>query len=149
VVRFAASAREGRIQVKRIALAVLVGIIVFATVYGFAASLAVGSQTLGAGTSTVAACQSTTLTASYAVTYDSTIPAYKVGVVTVNGLDTTAGHCASKAFRVTLTGPGASNASLGEITGTTPAAGASFTADFTPSNVAASSVTGLHVVISG
>jgi hypothetical protein len=134
--------------VRRTALALLVGGIVFSTVYGFAASLGVGSKTLGAGNSAVAACQSTTLTASYATAYDSSIPGYKIGVVTVNGLDTTSGtNCASKSFRVTLTN--ASNTSLAEVTGTTPASGTSFTADFTSSGVSASSVTGVHVVISG
>jgi len=131
-------------------LALVIGAIVFGTVYGFAASLGVGSKTLGAGTSAVAACQSGTLTASYATSYDSTIPGYKVGITTVNGLDTTsATNCASKAFRVTLTGPGASNASLAEVTGTTPASGTSFTADFTSSNIPAANITGIHIVISG
>jgi hypothetical protein len=134
---------------KRALTALLAGIVVFATVYGFAASLSVSSSSLGAGTTSVAACQNATLTASYAVSYDSSIPAYKVGVVTVTGLDTTAGKCPSKAFKVTLTGPGASNASLGEVTGTTPGSGTSFTADFTSSNVSAASVTNIHVVISG
>jgi hypothetical protein len=122
---------------------------VFETVYGFAASLSVNSTSLGAGTSSVAACQSGTLTASYAVTYDGTIPAYKVGVVTVSGLDTSAGRCAAKSYRVTLSGPGASNASLAEITGTTPGSGTTFSPDFSSSNVNAASVTGIHVVISG
>ncbi|MEP7060636.1 MAG: hypothetical protein ABI828_07880 [Actinomycetota bacterium] len=134
---------------KRTLTALLAGIVVFATVYGFAASLSVSASSLGAGTSAVAACQSATLTASYAVAYDSSIPAYKVGVVTVSGLDTGAGKCPSKAFKVTLTGPGASNASLGEVTGTTPSSGTTFTADFTSSNVSAASITNIHVVISG
>jgi hypothetical protein len=134
---------------KRILTAVVAGILVFGVVYGFAASLSMNSASLGAGTSSVAACQAATLTASYAVTYDATLPAYKVGVVTVSGLDTTPGRCASKAFKVTLTGPGASNASLGEVIGTTPGAGTTFTADFTSSNVSAASVTGTHIVISG
>jgi hypothetical protein len=132
------------------AVALLVAGIVFAALYGFAASLGVNSKTLGAGTSAVAACQAGTLTASYATTYDSTIPGYKVGVVTVNGLDTVSGtNCASKAFKVTLTGPAASNASLGEVTGTTPASGTSFTADFSGSGVSAASVTGIHITIAG
>jgi hypothetical protein len=136
--------------VKRIALALLIGAIVFGAVYGLAASLGVSSKALGAGNSSVVACQSTTLTAGYAVLYDSSIPGYKVGVLTVTGLDTTSGtNCASKAFRITLTGPGASNASLGEVTGTTPASGTSFTADFTSLGVSAASVTGVHITISG
>jgi hypothetical protein len=136
-------------RMKRLLVALLVGAVVFSAVYGFAASLSVGSSSLGAGTSAVAACQSGTLTASYAVTYDSSIPAYKVGVVTVSGLDTSSGHCATKSYKVTLTGPGASNASLAEVTGTTPSSGTTFSPDFTTSNVNAASVTGIHVVISG
>lgn len=132
---------------KRALIAGLAGLVVFATVYGFAASLSVSAASLGAGTSAVAACQSATLTASYAVAYDSSIPAYKVGVVTVTGLDTGAGKCPSKSFKITLTN-GANN-SLGEVTGTTPASGTSFTADFTSANVSASAVSNVHVVISG
>jgi hypothetical protein len=136
-------------RMKRLLVAVLMGTVVFGAVYGFAASLSVGSSSLGAGTSAVAACQSGTLTASYAVTYDPSIPAYKVGIVTVSGLDTSSGHCGSKSYKVTLTGPGASNASLAETTGTTPSSGTTFSPDFTTSNVNAASVTGIHVVISG
>jgi hypothetical protein len=132
--------------VKRMAVALLIGGIVFGTLYGFAASLGVNSNTLGAGTSAVAACQAGTLTASYGTSYDSTIPGYKVGTVTVSGLAAT---CYSKAFKVTLTGPGASNASLGEVTGTTPSSGATFPADFSASGVSAASVTGIHITIAG
>src|ERR671937_3120056 len=133
---------------RRVSVAVLVAGVVFGAVYGLAASLGVSSKSLGAGNSAVAACQAGTLTASYAVSYDSTLPGYKVGVVTVTGLDTTSPtNCASKAFRITLTN--SSNASLGEVTGTTPASGTSFTADFTSSGVLASSVTGVHVSIAG
>ncbi|MCA1830211.1 MAG: hypothetical protein LC663_01650 [Actinobacteria bacterium] len=129
-------------------MAIVVGLIVFGVVYGFAASMTVTSKTLGAGNTTVAACQAATLSAAYATAYDSTIPGYKVGVVTVSGLDTTsATNCASKSFRVSLTN--SSNTSLGEVTGTTPASGTTFTADFTSSNVSAASVANVHVVISG
>jgi hypothetical protein len=133
---------------RRFAVALLVGAVVFGAVYGLAASLGVSSKSLGAGNASVSACQSGTLTASYAVTYDSSLPGYKVGVVTVSGLDTTSPtNCASKAFRITLTN--ASNTSLAEVTGTTPASGTTFTADFTSSGVLASSVTGVHVSIAG
>ena len=132
---------------KRIAIASASAAVIFGGVYGLAASLGVSSQSLGSGNSAVASCQSTTLTPSYATTYDSTLPGYKVGVVTVNGLDTTAGKCASKAFKLTLVN--SSNTSLGEVTGTTPASGTSFTADFTASNVSAASVTGVHALVTG
>jgi len=138
------------VAVRRTLLAIVVGAVVFGSIYAMAASLGVSTKTLGAGTTAVAACQSATLTANYATSYDSTIPGYKVGVVTVTGLDTTSPtNCASKSFKVTLTGPGASNASLAEVTGSTPASGTQFTADFSSSNVAAASVTGVHVVITG
>jgi uncharacterized membrane protein (UPF0136 family) len=134
--------------VRRFVFAVLIGGTIFGAVYGLAASLGVNGQTLGAGNASVAACQSGTLTAGYATTYDSTIPGYKVGVVTVTGLDTTsATNCASKSFKVTLTG--SSSSSLAQVTGTTPGSGTSFTADFTSSNVSAASVLGVHIVITG
>jgi hypothetical protein len=129
---------------KRLILALMTAMVVFGGVYGLAASLNVSSQTLGSGNSAVAACQSGTLAVSYAVSYESTIPGHEVGVVTVSGLES---GCYSKAFKVTLTNT--SNASLGEVSSTTPAAGTSFTADFGSSNVPAANVTGVHVVISG
>lgn len=135
---------------KRAALAVVVGVAVFGSVYGLAASLGVTSRTLGSGSSVVAGCQATQLTVAYAPVYDATLPGYKVGVVTVTGLDTTsATNCATKSFKVTLTGT--ANASLGEISGTTPGSGTSFTADFTSNNpiVSAANVTGVHVLITG
>ena len=129
----------------------LVGTAVFGSVYGLAASLGVTSRTLGAGNSVVAGCQATQLTVSYAAAYDSTLPGYKVGQVTVTGLDTTsATNCASKSFEITLVN--ASNVSLGKISGTTPAAPAtSFVADFSSNNplVSAANVTGVHLLITG
>jgi hypothetical protein len=132
---------------KRIVVALGVGVIVFSGIFGLASSLGVSSQSLGSGNAAVAACQATTLTSSFATAYDAALPGYKVGVVTVNGLDTTAGKCPSKSFKVSLVN--ASNVSLGEVTGTTPASGTTFTADFTASAALAASVTGVHVLITG
>jgi hypothetical protein len=132
---------------KRIAVAIASATVIFGGVYGFAASLGVSSGSMGSGNSAVASCQSTSLTPSYASAYDSTLPGYKVGIATVNGLDTTATHCASKSYRITLVN--SSNTSLGEVTGTTPASGTSFTADFTASGVSAANVTGVHVLVTG
>ncbi len=133
---------------KRTLTAIFAGILVFATVYGFAASLTVTSASLGAGTTAVAACQSTALNATYTPTYQSGLPGYESTTVTVNGLDETAPKCGGKAIRVTLTGPGASNVSLGEQTATL-ATGVGTTQAFTFTGVKAADVTGLHVVISG
>src|SRR5207249_3247034 len=128
--------------------AILVGAVVFAGMYALAASLGVASDTLGAGNSVVAACQAGTLSVSYAPTYNAAAPAgYRATTVTIGNLDTTAGGCGGKAIRITLTGPGGSNASLGEQTGTTPSSGT--TMGFSFPGVSASDVTGVHVVISG
>lgn len=133
---------------RKMIVALLVGATVSAGVYAAAASLTVGSDTLGAGNTAVAACQAGTLTAAYATSYAAGLPGYKVGVVTVNGLDTVSGtNCASKAYKITLTGT--ADASLAEITGTTPASGTSFTADFSADDIKAEDVLGVHVVITG
>lgn len=133
---------------KRTLIALLLGAVVFVTMYGFAASLSVTSDALGAGASAVAVCQSTAVNATYAPTYQSGFPGYEATTATVNGLDETGPKCGGKAIRVTLTGPGASNASLGEQTATLPT-GAGTTQAFTFTGVKVSDVTGLHVVISG
>jgi len=128
---------------KRGIVAALLGLFTFGGVYGLAASLNLTSDGLGAATSVVAACQATTLNATYTSSYSATTPGYTVTTVTVNGLAST---CYTKAYRITLTGAG--NASLGEATGTTPSSGTSFAATFSPA-VNANSLTGISVVISG
>lgn len=127
---------------KRIAIAVLVGGVVFGAVFGLAASINVSSDGLGAGNASVAACQSGTLTSSFATAYDSSIPGYAVSTVTVSGLQS---GCYDKDYSVTLTGSG--NAPLGEVAGTTPSSGAGFDLDFGSAGVAAAALTGVHVVI--
>jgi len=129
---------------KRLFLALGVAGLVFGGVYGLAASLNVSTQTLGSGNSAVAACQAGALTVSYATAYESAIPGHEIGVVTVTGLQS---GCYTKAFKVTLVN--SSNASLGEVSNTTPSSGSSFTADFSASNVSAALVAGVHVAISG
>lgn len=127
---------------KRLLAAAIIAVVSFSAVYGLAASLNLSSDGLGAGTATVAACQSGTLTATYTSSYSASTPGYTVGTVTVTGLATT---CYSKAYRITLYGSGGT--SLGEATGTTPSSGTSFSATFSPA-VAAASVTGVAVVLS-
>lgn len=129
---------------KRLPIAMALAVVIFGGVYGLAASLNVSSQTLGAGNTSVAACQAGTLTASYATSYSSSLTGYQVGVVTVSGLQS---GCYSKAFKVALTN--GSNTSLGEVTGTAPSSGTTFTADFTSSNVLAANVSGINVTITG
>jgi hypothetical protein len=128
---------------KRVLAAIIAGLITFGAVYGLAASLNLTSDSLGAGTVVVASCQAGALNATYTSTYSAATPGYTVGTVTVTGLAAT---CYSKAYKITLSG--AANASLGEATGATPSSGASFAATFSPA-LAATSVTGISVVISG
>ena len=133
---------------KRVILALMVGAIIFGAIFALAASLGVSSNTLGAGSSAVSACQTGTLTVAYTPTYSAAAPVgYQATTVTVGNIDTAAGACGGKAIKVTLTGPGASNASLGEQTGTVPTTGTSMGLTFT--GVAASDVTGVHVAITG
>jgi hypothetical protein len=134
---------------KRLLLAVGIATVVFGGVFGLAASLGVNTQTLGAGNTAVAACQSTALTTAYATVYDSTVPGYEVTTITVTGLDTTSPtNCANKPYKITLTN--SSNASLGEVSGTTPASGTSFiTSTMAGSNILAANATGIHLTITG
>jgi hypothetical protein len=128
---------------KRIIGAAAAGVVAFSGIYALAASLNVTSNTLGAGTSVVAACQAAALNASYTpLSYSTSVPGYTAATVTVSGLAST---CYSLPYRVTLYGSG--NTSLGEATGTTPSSGTSFAASFTA--VSAASVTGVAIVIGG
>jgi hypothetical protein len=129
---------------KKTMFAFVLALTIFGAVYGFAATLNVGTNTLSAGNATVASCQASgTPTGTYSVAYDSTLPGYKVSGVTVTGLDT---NCAGKAISVTLTG--AANSNLGTITGTIPVGGGSLA--MAPSgSIAAAGVTGLSVAING
>lgn len=126
---------------KRLLVALVVGAVVFGSVWAFAASLTVNSKTLGAGSGTVASCNASA-NISYNTVYSSPLPGYKVTTAPI----TSAAACATMAYRVTLTD--AANASLGEVTGTLDGTGAA-SPDFTSSNVPASSVVGVQLVISG
>ena len=126
-------------------LALTLALTIFGAVYGFAATLNVGANSLSAGNASVASCQASgTPTGTYAVAYDTTLAAYKISGVTVTNLDT---GCAGKSISVTLTGAsGATN--LATITGTVPAGGGSLA--LSPSStIAAASVSGVSVAING
>jgi hypothetical protein len=127
--------------VKRLLGALAGGVAVFGLIFAMAASLNFTSDSLGAGTAVVASCQAGVMNAQYASTYTPASSGYTTGIVTVTGLTA---PCYSLPFRVSLTG--AAGASLGEVTGTTPAVGTSFTATFT--TVSESSILGIAAVIS-
>ena len=126
----------------KLVLAAVVSCIVFAGVYGFAASLGLSSSGLGAGSSVVAACGSG-IQASYTTAYAASIPGYSVSQVNLASIPA---GCLSKSYKIQLTG--AAGVAVGsEMTGTLPASG-------TTANIAtagtpdASLVTGISVVIS-
>jgi hypothetical protein len=123
--------------------AAVLALTIFGAVYGFAATLNVGSSTLSAGNATVSSCETSTATGTYAVAYDPAVPGYKVSGVTITGLDAA---CAGKSVSATLTGSGPSN--LGSVTGTVPAGGGSLA--LSPAGtVSAAAVTGVSIAING
>jgi len=122
--------------------ALVLALTIFGAVYGFAATLNVGSNQLSAGNATVASCQASgTPTGTYSIAYDSTLPGYKVSNVNVTGIDA---GCNGKTITVNLTS--STNASLGSITGTI--SGTSFAAA-PAASVDAKLVTGVSVAING
>jgi hypothetical protein len=129
---------------KKTLFALVLALTIFGVVYGFAATLNVGTDQLSAGSAAVGSCQASgSPTGTYAVAYDSTLGGYKVSGVTVTGIDA---GCASKSVSVTLTG--SSNSNLGTLTGTGPAGGGSLA--LTPgSTISAAAVTGVAVAING
>ena len=130
---------------RRVLFASVLALTIFGAVYGFAATLNVGSNTLSAGNASVASCQQTgTPTGTYTTAYDTTTAQYKVASVIVTGLDNT--NCNGRNVSVTLTSAsGATN--LATLTGTVPASG---NLTLTPgSTISAASVTGISVAING
>jgi hypothetical protein len=129
---------------KKTLFALVLALTIFGAVYGFAATLNVGTNQLSAGNATVASCQASgTPTGTYSVAYDATLSGYSVSGVTVTGIDT---NCAGKTISATLTGAG--GASLGSATGTAPVGGGSL-ALTPPAHLNAQTVTGLSIAING
>jgi len=88
-----------------------------AAVGAWAASVTVSSSSLGAGATTIAACQTSgTLTSSY--TTSDTGNGYQIISVTVSGVDAT--HCNAKTLSVTVSDGTANNLGTGSAAITTP-----------------------------
>jgi len=126
----------------KILVAAVVSSVIFAGVYGFAASLGLTSSGLGAGSAVVAAC-GTGINAAYSTTYSASIPGYSVSQVNLSAIPAA---CLSKSYKIQLTG--ASGVAVGsEMSGTLPASGTTATIA-TSGTPDASLVTGVSVVIS-
>jgi len=127
---------------KKTLFALMLALTIFGAVYGFAATLNVGTNQLSAGNASVASCQASgTPTGTYAVSYDSTLSGYAVSTVTVTGIDV---GCNGKTLSATLTGTGGT--SLGAASGTISGTSLALTA---PAHLDAKSVTGISVAIAG
>jgi hypothetical protein len=126
----------------KLLVAAVLSSLVFAGVYGFAASLGLTSSGLGAGSAVVAAC-GTGINAAYSTTYSASIPGYSVSTVNLSAIPAA---CLSKSYKIQLTG--ASGVAVGsEMSGTLPASGTT-AAIATAGTPDASLVTGVSVVIS-
>lgn len=136
-----AKRQPARRRGKRFLIPLIVGVVTFGAVTAFAATLTVNSKTLGSGNATVTSCN-----ASAAVTYNTIYSSSPAGYKVTTTPVTSAAACATLSYKVNLTGAG--NTSLGEVTGTLDASG-NASPDFTGSNILASLVTGVSVVITG
>jgi hypothetical protein len=128
---------------KRLLISALVLGTVFATVFGFAATLGVNPGGIGAGSGSVTACDSDGVATTYSDTWDTVDKRYEVTSVTVTGIADT---CDGKTLKAALTD--SSNVSLGDGSVTIPTgAGTTATVSTLSANPAASSVNNVHVVI--
>ncbi len=128
---------------KRILIAIVVGLAVFGGTFAFAASLGgVTTGTVGDSATVIASCDTDGVTATFgAPSWDGTNLRYGLTSLNVSNINAA---CNGLGIRVTLKDSG--GASLGESTGTVAAGAAALT--FSPS-VSAQSVTGIDVVIAG
>lgn len=128
-------------RMTKMVVAAVAAFVVFAGVYGFAASLGMTSNGLGAGSAVVASC-GTGINAAYTTAYASGIPGYAVSQVNLSAIPAA---CQSKSYKIQLTGAGGAPVGA-EMSGTLPATATANIA--TSGNPDASLVTGVSVVIS-
>jgi len=133
---------------KRLIIGLIVGVAVFATAFGMAASLGgLTSDSLGADDQTVGTCDSNGVSTSYTTDYSSAAPAgFKVVAVTVAGIANT---CDGKTIEVALTGSGGTLIEEQSATVPSDAGATSVTLTFSDADSLAEAVTGVHVMISG
>jgi hypothetical protein len=132
---------------KRLVIALIVGVAVFAAAFGMANTLGgLTSDSLGADDQTVGTCDSNGVSTSYTTDYDAAAPAgFKVVAVTVSGIANT---CDGKTIEVALSGSGGTL--IEEQTDTVPTdAATSVALTFSDPDSLAESVLGVHVMISG
>ena len=128
---------------KRTVIAILAGLLVFASVFALAASLGgVTSGKVGADNTTVASCDTDGVTTSYATAWDATNKRYSISSVTVSGVNDA---CDGETLSVSLTD--ASGTQLGSGTLSIPTSAATaFTVAMSPTP-SAKLTEGVHVLI--
>ncbi len=132
---------------RRTLFSVVLALTIFGAVYGFAATLNVGANALSAGNATVASCQASgTPTGTYSLTYDATIPGYKVSSVTVTGMDP---NCNGKTVSITLTGTGNTSLASGNAVYSSAGANTSVAIGSLSATPNATGVTGVAVAVNG
>lgn len=132
-------------KTSKLVLAVVASSVVFASVYGFAASLGLSSGGLSAGNAVVASC-GTGMTFAYTTSYYATQPGYAVNGISISGIPS---GCLGKSLSVTFSD--STNAALGsQVTATLPASGTTATVSITPSSndIDASKVANVSAVVS-
>jgi hypothetical protein len=129
----------------KLIVAAATAVVVFASVYGFAASLGISTSGLGADTKVVASC-GTGLTFAYTTSYYSGVPGYAVNGINLSNIPS---GCLSKSLSVTFYN-GSNNAVGSAVTATLPASGTTQSIAITPSanTIDASAVTGVAVTVS-
>lgn len=134
----------GLTKTSKLALAVVASLTVFASVYGFAASLGISTSGLGADNKVVASCGSG-ITFSYTTSYYSGLPGYAVNGVSLASIPA---GCYGKSLAVTFS-DGSNDALGSQVTATLPSA-ATGSVSITPSanDIDASKVANVSVVVS-
>lgn len=129
---------------KRVTLSIAAGLIVFGGVFAMASSMSVTSSgQVGAGSSSVSACDGDGVSTSYTTAWDTTDKRFEISSVTVTGIANT---CDTLPIAVSLTD--SSDVQLGSGSSTVPndAGATSYTVSLSSAGPAATT-TKIHVVI--
>ena len=129
---------------RRVFIAILAGLLVFAAVFAMAASLGgITSNDVGADNTAVASCDTNGVTTSYATGWDTTDKRYEITSVTVGGVNDA---CDGDTLSVSLTDSTGAQIGSGSVAIPTSAATShTVTMSTAPS---AQLTTGVHVLIS-
>ncbi len=129
---------------KRTLIAVLAGLVVFATMFALAATLGgITSADVGADDTTVASCDSDGVTTSYGTAWDAVDQRFEITTVTVGGVSDA---CDGDTLSVTLTN--ASGAQIGAGSMTIPTSAATSHTVTLSTGASAELTEGVHVLIS-